>query len=49
MHNFVNEIADCQYSQDSIFWIIIASKAKYAYFGHFEADYEMINGFGFDK
>ena len=46
MKNFVNEIADCQYSFDSTFSIIISSKERYAYFGHSQEEYEMMDKYG---
>ena len=35
-------MADCQYSQDSTFGVIVSSMEKNAWFGHIEEEYEMM-------
>ena len=40
--DFVNQIADCSYSRGSTFWSIPSYKANNAYFGHAQADFEMM-------
>ena len=49
INNFVNEIADYQYSIDSTFWIITSSKAKYAYIRHLQKEYKFIASVSIDK
>ena len=49
MNNFVNEIADCQYSLDSTFWIIVSSEAKYAHVGHLQEEYELMDSVSINK
>ena len=49
MNNSVNEIAGYQYSIHSIFWILILSKKKHAYFGHLQDEYEMMASISINK
>ena len=42
MNNFVDVMADCQYSQDSNFGDIVSSMESYTWFGHLEEECEMM-------
>ena len=49
MDNFVNGIADCQYSLNLFFWVITSSMEKYACFGYAQEEFEMMASISINK
>ena len=49
MDSFFNEIVDCQYTLDLIFWVITSSIEKYACFGHSQEEFEMMASISINK